>query len=92
MPFFKLLKKQNNFEWTTEAQAAFDDLKRFLTSPSVLTPPLEGEKLLLYIGATTNMVNTVIAVEREEARHVYKVRRPVYYVSEVLTESKVCYP
>ena len=83
LPFFKLLKKQSNFEWTTEAQVAFDDLKRFLTSPPSLTHSLEGEKLMLYIGATTNVVSTVIVVEREEAGRVCKVQRPVYYVTEV---------
>ena len=71
---------------------AFNDLKRFLTSPPVLTPPLEGERLLLYIGATTNVVSTVIAVECEEVGHVYKIQQPVYYVSEVLTEYKARYP
>ena len=70
---------------------AFDDLKQFLTSPIVLTPPLEGEMLLLYIGATTNVVSTVIVVECEEAGHVCKVQRLVYYIIEVLTESKVRY-
>ena len=74
-----------------EAQVAFDDLKRFLSSPLVLTPPLEGEKLLLYIEATTIVVSTVTAVEQEEVGHVYKVQRPVYYVSEVLAESKAHY-
>jgi hypothetical protein len=31
-------------------------------------------------------------VEREEEQHVYKVHRPVYYISEVLTDSKIQYP
>jgi hypothetical protein len=31
-------------------------------------------------------------VEREEEGHVYKVHQPVYYISEVLTDSKIWYP
>jgi hypothetical protein len=31
-------------------------------------------------------------MEREEEGHVYKVQRPVYYISEVLTDLKIWYP
>src|SRR5437763_15895681 len=43
MPFYKLLKKQDEFRWTPEAQRAFDELKEFLSSPPVLVPPLPEE-------------------------------------------------
>ena len=33
-----------------------------------------------------------IVVERVEEEHVYTVQRPVYYISEVLSESKAKYP
>jgi ribonuclease HI len=38
------------------------------------------------------MVSTTIVVERKEEGHVYKVQRPIYYISEVLTDSKIRYP
>ena len=38
------------------------------------------------------MVSTAIVVEQEEEGHVYKVQRPVYYISEVLSDSNVWYP
>jgi hypothetical protein len=38
------------------------------------------------------MVSTVIMVEREEPGHVYKVQHPVYFINEVLNESKSRYP
>jgi hypothetical protein len=47
---------------------------------------------MLYISATSIVVNAAIVVEREEEGHVYKVQRPVYYISEVLTNSKIWYP
>jgi len=34
----------------------------------------------------------VLVVEREEPCHVYNVQRPVYFISEVLNESKTRYP
>lgn len=47
---------------------------------------------MLYIVATTSVVSAAIVVEREELGHVYKVQRPVYYVSEVLSDSKMRCP
>jgi dsDNA-binding SOS-regulon protein len=67
LPFFKLLRKNNPFEWTDEAQEAFENLKRYLSSPPVLVAPKEGEPLLLYIAAGTSVVSMVLAAEREEA-------------------------
>src|SRR5207247_3101923 len=92
MPFYKLLKKQDKFQWTPEVQQAFDKLKEFLTSPPVLVPPMPEEPLLLYIAATSHVVSTAIIVERQEEGHIQKVQHPVYFVSEVLNESKVRYP
>ena len=48
--------------------------------------------MLTYIAATNRVVSTAIVIEREEAEHAYKVQRPVYFISEVLNESKTHYP
>jgi hypothetical protein len=72
LPFFKLLKAKEKFEWLEEADTAFVELKQFLTSPSVLMAPREGETLLLYIAATNRVVSTAIVIKREEVGHVYK--------------------
>ena len=53
--------------------------------------PRSDETLLIYIAATSRIVSTAIVVERKEAGHAYKVQRPVYFISEVLNESKTCY-
>jgi hypothetical protein len=88
LPFFKL-KAKEKFEWSEKANTAFAELKQFLTSPLVLTAPKEGETLLLYIAATNRVVSTI---EHEEVRHVYKVQRPIYFISEVLSEFETFYP
>ena len=92
LPFFKLLGKTNKFEWNNDTSKAFQELKDFLPSPPVLTAPEDGEVLLLYISATTSVVSTVLVIERDEPGHIYKVQRPVYFISEVLSESKARYP
>ena len=50
--------------------------------------PQKDETLLIYIAVTNRVVSTAIVVEQEEARHVYKVQCPVYFISKVLNESK----
>jgi ribonuclease HI len=74
------------------AERALQDLKHHLQSPPILTAPLLGEDLLLYIAATTHVVSSAIIVERGEEGHAFGVQRPVYFFSEVLSESKVRYP
>jgi hypothetical protein len=91
LPFFKLLKKTGKFEWTEEAKDAFKKLNAYLTSSPILTPPKKHEAMLLYIAATNMVVSAAIIVEREEG-HVYKVQRPIYYISKVLLDSKIRYP
>jgi hypothetical protein len=53
LPFFKLLSKYGPFVWTNDAEEAFQELKRYLTSPLVMVVPKPGEPLLLYITATS---------------------------------------
>ena len=89
LPFFKLLKKQDKFQWSQEAADALEDLKQHLQSPPILTAPMPREELLLYIAATTHVVSMAIVVERPEEGHAFGVQCPVYFVSEVLSESKV---
>jgi hypothetical protein len=74
LPFFKLLKKADKFVWDDEVQKAFEALKESLTAPPIMTPPVPKETLLLYISATTNVVNTVLVVEREEEGQAYPVQ------------------
>jgi hypothetical protein len=87
-----LLKLHDKFQWTEEANQALQDLKHHLQSPPILTAPQLGKNLLLFITATTHVVSTAIMVERHEEGHAFGVQRPVYIISEVLSESKVCYP
>jgi hypothetical protein len=91
LPFLKLLKKADKFVWDEEAQKAFEALKESLTTPPIMTPPTPKETILLYISATTNVVSTVLIAKREEEGQAHPVKRPVYYVSEVLADAKTHY-
>ena len=70
--FFKTLKQA--FAWIDECEAVFQDLKRYLSNPPLLSPSKEGENL--YLAVSTIAVSA--ALIREEA----KKQLPVYYVSQ----------
>ena len=86
------MKKTNNFVWSDAANAAFEDLKKQLAEPPMLAAPVDKGPLLLYVAANARAVSVAIVVERKEAGKEYPVQRPVYYISEVLIESKQRYP
>jgi hypothetical protein len=90
LPLYKLMKKSDHFTWTPEAQDALDSLKNMLKSP-ILTALTPEEPILLYISATTQVVSAVLVVEREEPGRPQKVQQLVYFISEVLSDSKKCY-
>jgi hypothetical protein len=53
LPFFKLLKKSDKFEWIDEVDQSLEELKTFLTTPLIMVPPAPKETFLLYISAST---------------------------------------
>ena len=58
LPFFRVLKK--SFEWTDECQKAFEDLKKYLSSPPLLSPSVPGEELYLYIAVSQAAVSAAL--------------------------------
>jgi hypothetical protein len=92
LPLYRLLKKHECFSWTVEAQEALDKLIVSLTHTPILTLLQDSEPLYRYVAATTQVVSAVIMVERAEEGHALPVQRPVYYISEVLSETKARYP
>jgi ribonuclease HI len=92
LPHYRLLKKHERFSWTVEDQEALDKLKATLAHAPILMPPRDSEPLHLYVAATTQVVSAVIVVERTEEGHALPVQRPVYYIGEVLSETKPRYP
>ncbi|GKV52679.1 hypothetical protein SLEP1_g59250, partial [Rubroshorea leprosula] len=63
LPFFKALREPKNFQWTNKCQQAFNELKQYLASLPLLSKPVEGEKLYLYLGITDEAINSILLKE-----------------------------
>jgi hypothetical protein len=59
------MKRTGKFEWTSEADKAFAELKRYLTSPPIMVAPTFREPLLLYITATPRTASIILVAERD---------------------------
>ncbi|VFQ79595.1 unnamed protein product [Cuscuta campestris] len=84
-PFFAVIKKRATFKWTQECQEAFEELKRYLTSPLVLSKPEPRDILTLYLAIADCAISTVIVREERGAQH------PVYYVTKTLRDAELRY-
>ena len=84
-PFFLLINKWKNFEWTEECAEAFQQLKDYLAQPPIMSSPEQDEILFAYIAVAPYAVSLVLI------RVDNGIERPVYYVSKSLHEAEVRY-
>ncbi|KAJ9546886.1 hypothetical protein OSB04_019429 [Centaurea solstitialis] len=83
--FYNVLRKNQGFLWTDEHEKALQDLKQYMISPPLLTKPIEGESLQLYLAVSKNATSAVLV--REEDQH----QRPIYYVSKSFLDAETRY-
>ena len=84
-PFFLLLHKWKEFHWSEECVIAFQELKRYLSHPPIMSSPVADEVLFAYIVVALYAINFVLI------RVDSGIQRPVYYVSKSLNEAEVHY-
>jgi hypothetical protein len=92
LSLYRLLRKTERFTWTPEAEEDLENLKALLSNVPILVPPAAGEALLIYVATTTQVVSAAVVVERREEGHALLIQRPIYFISEVLSETKIHYP
>ena len=83
--FFSTLRKSKDFEWTPACEQALQDLKRYLTSPPLLSKPKDGEQLYIYLAVSEGAISAVL-VREEDGKQF-----PVYYVSKSLLDAETRY-
>ena len=83
--FLQTAQGKLKFKWNERCQLAFDELKRYLSTPSILSKHLTGERLFVYLVVTEDAVSAVLVRDANE-------KQPVYYVSKSLLDTKTRYP
>ena len=68
------------------SKKAFEEIKKFLTSPPLLSRPVPNETLYLYLSIGYESIASVLV--REEGSQ----QQPVYYISKVLRGAEIRYP
>jgi hypothetical protein len=93
LPFFKVLRGSDTFEWGSEQQEAFDALKDYIQNLPTLASPQPGRPLILYVLATHTMVSGGLVQEGETSKEGRKSSHQVtiYFISEALADSKNYY-
>ena len=84
-PFFLLLHKWKEFQWSEECVTASQELKRYLSHPPIMSSPVVDELLFAYLAVALHTVSLVLIREDNG------IRRLVYYVSKSLNEAEVRY-
>ena len=84
-PFFLLLHKWKEFQWSEECVTTFQELKRYLSHPTIMSSPVVDEVLFSYIAVALYAISLVLI------RVDNGIQRPVYYVSKSFNEAEVRY-
>ncbi|KAL6331609.1 hypothetical protein AAG906_011549 [Vitis piasezkii] len=74
--FFLILKGINVTGWTSDYELAFEEIKRYLTQPPILSSPQFGEQLYMYLAVYD-------CVDKEQ--------KPVYYISKAMVDAETWY-
>jgi hypothetical protein len=93
LPFFKVLRGSNTFEWGPEQQEAFDALKEYIQNLPTLSCPQSDQPLILYVSVMHTVVSGSLIQEREILMEdkMLSHQVPIYFVSEALCDSKKYY-
>ncbi|XP_031127545.1 uncharacterized protein LOC116029638 [Ipomoea triloba] len=85
-PFNRLMKKGIPFIWDEACKNAFESIKSYLMKPPVLTAPIHGRPLILYISAQESSVGALLAQENDNEKE-----NALYYLNRMMTPNELNY-
>ena len=86
-PIFKLLRKDQSCDWTEDCQKAFDSIKEYLLQPLILSPPVEGRPLIVYLIVLEESVGCVLCQQDEFGKKEFAI----YYLGKKFTDCETRY-
>ncbi|XP_057993106.1 uncharacterized protein LOC131174076 [Hevea brasiliensis] len=84
---FKLLKKNNTAQWDQVCQEAFEKIKRYLSNPPILVPPVTGRPLILYMAVQQSSMGCVLRQHDDAGRK----ERAIYFLRNKFNECESKY-
>ena len=85
LPFFRTLRHKEEFQWDVQCEKAFQELRKVLSSPPILSRLDPGQTLYLYLAITDEVISATLV--KEESRN----QSPIYFVSKALQGSELNY-
>ncbi|GFX79780.1 retrovirus-related Pol polyprotein from transposon 412 [Trichonephila clavipes] len=86
LPLTNLLRKDTPFEWTSETQEAFDDIKKAILNPPVLALPDQNAELQITTDASSRGIGAVLEQKYPNSE------RPSRSPRSNTTRKQVCIP
>jgi hypothetical protein len=70
--FTPILRLKNDAEliWGVEQQAAFEKIKKYLSTPPVLKAPQSGVPFQLYVAAENDIIGAILTQEAKGKEHI----------------------
>jgi len=81
----ELIWKATKFKWDEKCEDIFQQLKAFLSSPTVIQKPGPDHPIIIYLLVLKEAVSTILVEE------VDKEKRSVYFVSQTLHATETRY-
>lgn len=82
-PMYNLLKKNTRFEWTTECDQVFNEIKKIISSEEILTHFNPQLPLILTTDASNDGIAAVLSHEMGD-----KQKKPIIFISRTLNQAE----
>jgi len=83
-PILKLMKKIEEISWNATCEEAFSIVKQALSQPPILSKPIPGVHLLVYLAMSLEAVSVALVQGKTD-------QKPVYFLSRVLQDFETRY-